>query len=112
MKTKYTPGPWNIQGDGILNHPVSNVPLKTCRFETTLGTFEVLDETNEPIYNARLISSAPEILEALNELRDLLRNSKVKFMICDGGRGNLGEHSLYHSAMNKADKAIRKATGE
>lgn len=65
MTTQHTPGPWSIQGDGILLHPVTKAQLLTTRIETYLGTFEILDETNEPQANARLIAAAPELLEAL-----------------------------------------------
>lgn len=49
----------------------------------------------------------PDALVALQECVDLLRNSNVRFKICDGGRGNLGEASSYHRAMNKANKVLR-----
>ncbi len=68
MPITHTPGPWRIQGNGTLNHPVSGRPLTTVRFETSLGTFEVLDETNEPDANAQLIAAAPDLLHALEQL--------------------------------------------
>lgn len=46
-------------------HPVSGSQLTTVRVETSLGTFEVLDETNEPEGNIRLIVAGPELLAAL-----------------------------------------------
>lgn len=61
--TKHTPGPWKEQGIGTLLHPVTLAPVSTTRIETTLGTFEIFDETNEPDGNARLISAAPELLD-------------------------------------------------
>jgi hypothetical protein len=66
-ETKHTPGPWKINGTGILNHPVTGAAVSLIRIETTLGNIEIHDETNEPDYNARLIAAAPELLEALEE---------------------------------------------
>lgn len=65
--TPHTPGPWDLNGNGILLHPVTNAQLVTQRIETSLGSFEILDETNEPEANAHLISAAPNLLEALQE---------------------------------------------
>ena len=71
---KHTPGPWNLNGNGILLHPVTNRQLVTQRIETYLGSFEVLDETNEPDANARLISSAPDLLSALEEMMSVFQD--------------------------------------
>lgn len=49
----------------------------------------------------------PDALVALWECVDLLKNSKVRFKICNGGRGNLGEASWYHSVMHKANAVLR-----
>jgi len=65
MNAKHTPGPWTIQGSGTLAHPVTGSSLSTVRIETSLGTFEILDETNEPDQNVRLITAAPDLLAAL-----------------------------------------------
>ena len=46
----------------------------TQRIETYLGSFEVLDETNEPDANARLISSAPDLLSALEEMMSVFQD--------------------------------------
>ena len=45
--------------------------------------------------------------EALKGCRELLANSEVQFKICNGGAGNLGEHSLYHRTMNAARAALK-----
>ncbi len=65
---KHTPGPWSFCGTGTLLHPISHSPLVTTRIETTLGCLEILDETNEPDENARLIAAAPELLNACESL--------------------------------------------
>lgn len=56
----------------------------------------------------RACNSHYELLEACKEMQSLLENSDVRFKICDGGRGNLGEQSRYHRVMGLAAKAIRK----
>lgn len=60
-----------------------------------------------------LIAMAPTLLKqrdalraALEATRDLLNLSAVRYMICDGGRGHLGEQSLYHRTMNSARSAL------
>ncbi len=68
MKTQHTPGPWREQGNGTLLHPQSHRPLTTVRIETSLGSFEILDETNEPDANARLIAAAPTMYDYLTLL--------------------------------------------
>lgn len=50
---------------------------------------------------------APDAIQALEECRDLLGLSAVRYKICDGGRGNLGETARYHSAMNLANHVLR-----
>lgn len=75
--TLHTPAPWDLNGNGILLHPVTNAQLVTQRIETSLGSFEILDETNEPDANARLIAAAPDLLSALqwfaDELPEIIR---------------------------------------
>lgn len=44
--------------------------------------------------------------KALDAAWDLLSNSDVQYMICNGGQGNLGESARYHEALK-----IRRACG-
>jgi hypothetical protein len=80
-KTQHTPGPWRLNGNGTLLHPVSHRSLTTCRIETSLGSFEILDETNEPEQNAALIASAPDLLQALETIAPQIGNmlSRLRF---------------------------------
>jgi len=63
--SNHTRGPWVLNGEGIVHHPVTGKSIVTKRIETSLGNIEVLDETNEPDANLRLIVAAPELLTAL-----------------------------------------------
>ena len=109
-ETKHTPGPWRIQGEGTLNHPVSGRPLTTQRFETSLGCFEVLDETNEPEANARLIASAPAMLDALKRVTEFLSEAHAE----DKAAAHYGDDPdtcTYCQAINQANAAIAQAQG-
>lgn len=50
------------------------------------------------------------LLDALRDAWDLLNVSAVRFKICDGGRGNLGNTYLYQAAKTKARDAINLVT--
>lgn len=56
-------------------------------------------------------ASAPAMLEALRQCCDLLKISQVRFMICDGGRGHLGEQALYMRTIESARVAIAQEEG-
>ena len=43
---------------------------------------------------------------ALHGAVDLLRDSSVRFHICDGGRGHLGEQAMYHRTLDAARSAL------
>jgi len=62
----FTPGPWTIEGQGILQHPVSGGSIITTRIGTGgYGEIELVDGTNEPEGNKYLIAAAPEMLDTL-----------------------------------------------
>lgn len=54
-----------------------------------------------------LLLEARKLRDALKGATELLSNSDVRFMICDGGRGHLGEQALYHRVINQAKAAIK-----
>jgi len=93
--TLHTPAPWNLNGNGILLHPVTNAQLVTQRIETSLGSFEVLDETNEPEANAYLIAAAPDLLQVVADY----------VLLCD-------LHDYVGAVPDAAREALRKAKGE
>ena len=68
VRHAHTPVPWVLQGEGTILHPVTGKSMITKRIETSLGNIEVLDETNEPEENLRLIVAAPKTLAALKGL--------------------------------------------
>ena len=101
-KTQHTPGPWtisdevNADGDetgAYLINTLENqyVPLG----DQWRGLAKTYTEAN-----ARLIASAPELLEALKELHKL-----------DSATNGV-ETKRYDNAMNAARAAIAKAEGE
>ena len=103
MKTKHTPGPWMLQGEGTLLHPVTNRPLTLDRIETTLGFIEVLDETNEAGYNKHLIAAAPELLECLESFLRAPSNGS-------SGHGSVSIE-VQEFNLRRAKEVIEKAKG-
>ena len=102
--TLHTPAPWNLNGNGILLHPVTNAQLVTQRIETSLGSFEVLDETNEPEANACLIAAAPDLLSALDGL--------MKRAVKDAEHYAPDGNEPIWAFISDASDAICKAKGE
>jgi len=95
MGAKHTPGPWEAfatpVGVGVISRRRADV--------AHCGGFDTDRPREEEEANARLIASAPDLLEALIELRDahhgLRSSAKIK-----------------HAAYLKARAAIARATGE
>lgn len=93
MTTKHTPGPWEVL-PGESRKPYLRV-RGTClgrlyKIANVLLGFS----TEESKANARLIAAAPELLEALESIRDL------------------PAHPMRKRAVEIATAAIAKATGE
>jgi hypothetical protein len=109
MTTKHTPGPWSIQGNGTLLHPVTGRALTTTRIETSLGSFEVLDETNEPDGNIALICAAPQMLQALQDALAVLQTARKHF---PKSIKNSDTFNLLNVEANSVRAAIAKAKGE
>jgi len=82
----HTPGPWTLQGEGIVNDPTTGRPLLTTRIETAggWGMIEILDGTNEPDGNACLIAAAPELMTALQDLLAVAQKSLDQSATHDG----------------------------
>lgn len=103
--SKHTPGPWEVERwnwpmemtgryHRVLNH--ERFPTAFIPAWSEPGPFEV-DGSDEAQANARLIASAPELLEALKEIVDA----------ADGDGWNQLDASF-----KKARAAIAKATGK
>lgn len=98
---KHTPGPWNpaeIQTVNVLPFvPVVATTLIAKVYSTAFGDHE------QAIANARLMSCAPELLEALKELDECY---------CQAGQELTREDRHHHRlTLMKARAAIAKATG-
>lgn len=96
MTEKHTPGPWEIEGNRIME---SNPPPGIARS----GIASIHNYLGSGVFNARLIAAAPEMLKALQAL-----NVDLRF--------RAGNHSNYYAfnenAATAIDAAIEKATGE
>lgn len=97
---KFTPGPWAIESDDLdacyvarLHEPCGNTPIATMFIDEGHDTMRA---------NARLISAAPELLEAA-EL--ILREVHVL-----SGTGENNGH-IGHRHINALKQAIAKAIG-
>lgn len=66
MKTKHTPGPWTVDGNGIKHSYVG-----AGRGEN--GNFEIARTSGpQKKQNAKLIAAAPDLLEALKKAKALM----------------------------------------
>ena len=104
MKTEHTPGPW-VLGDSDLYCSSLSVHCGTRQGHTTICRMVSLEYgigIGEVEANCRLISAAPELLEALHAI---LEN--------DGGEGSKCFDAIrLFDAREEARAAIAKATGE
>lgn len=101
MDTKFTPGPWELDSSGqrVWNPKIKcgHIAHIYCK-DSSSGTKFYRDETAKA--NARLISAAPELLEACKYAFENLRP-----------KGNVKKDFSGHLAMATLSKAINKAEG-
>lgn len=111
---QHTPGPWKIGGQGIVKHPVTCAPLLTQRIETKLGTIELIDGTNEPEYNARLIEAAPDLYKALDAIVTAARLVRLRLQTQVDNPANevRGDVLLQMKVEEMAKTALAKAKGD
>jgi hypothetical protein len=91
-KAKHTPGPWEIEGDTDIYSQEGEL------LASAYGFFDAarnLKDTPETQANARLIATAPELLQALKLLRDELAGRWLDDLDC----------------FKQAEAAIAKAEG-
>lgn len=111
-ETKHTPGPWEVGGqafrviahfDGLGFWEIANAAPTKIVGESGM----TYDAGGDVEANARLIAAAPDLLEALEEIRDMLWSRPD---ISDRLRPLMG---FAEEATNqKAARAIAKAKGE
>jgi len=105
-ETKFTKGPWRIDNAGMLNK------IKSC--EAAPRTIAVIDYQSphlmtdaERLANARLIASAPELLEALQQAA-----KQFDCTVSAMAQGHTVSVSSLQNCAAMAKDAIRKATGK
>jgi hypothetical protein len=111
MTTKHTPGPWLLQitGPNEMNHDTfvirkmtqtifGNIPISIMRFDAVQDNSET---------DARIIASAPELLETLKDVRNFLQN------YLDGHRAVMSSINIkqFQMRIDYADRSIAKAEG-
>ncbi|WP_211485469.1 hypothetical protein [Achromobacter ruhlandii] len=112
MTTKHTPGPWSLEtvrtSSGVCHkvgpfpgrredHP----PRHACLYADYPSDSNPADQ--ELLANARLIAAAPELLDALEDL-------KSELVLSDVDQDYIESH--FRRCLNKAAAAIAKATGD
>lgn len=123
-KAKYTPAPWEIDE---LNCPIDGEEFITIQQYQGMPICEVrgtndmsyleddeMEEVNKMVIaNANLISSAPELLEALEGIMSEIDNGRLVRNIDKDHEPNwaMKQRDLV-LALNKAVKAIKKAKGQ
>lgn len=99
MKTEFTPGPWKATED------YDGWRVYKAEGKSKIGRVYICERIEQGKdmgkADARLIASAPELLEALLSLKT-----------ANGGNDFEGWHPSFHSAIKKANAAIAKATGK
>ena len=102
MKTKHTPGPWEMKFD--IDNTVYVESKTTLIADNLLNESDILDLSIEEIQeykaNAKLIAAAPDLLEACQELIAELDNRESQYGYPDTG------------GMILARMAIKKAGAE
>ena len=95
--TKYTPGPWAVNG----NTPDQVYTEQGDTLAIVRGTRRISDEERNA--NARLIAAAPELLEALEKLANMVPEIARALPS--------GVPMAYAEAFDKARAALTKARG-
>lgn len=94
--SKHTPAPWWVEVDESANSGPYSFPIINSKDYEIVGIEGIYGDFETDMANARLIASAPELLEALKDLTE--RYKKVAGISSDGW-------------INQSQKAIAKAEG-
>ncbi len=98
--TEHTPGPWALgRIDSAMSENFLKLAIGTKRREHAIAIIPVDDEESLP--NARLIAAAPQMLNVLVKVAELL---DAAIMNCDTDR------EQYKVVAQTVKEAIRKAT--
>ena len=100
MTTKHTPGPWAVRYDYVVQAP----SFDGGRLVPVAQPYGVNSDGTDLFANARLISAAPELLEALESLLPMLADWHDEFP------DHVGDKE--EPAIKAARAAISKAKGE
>jgi hypothetical protein len=113
--SKHTPGPWAYAleyGPNITEPPCITTVARCANYVIGLpsdcpgGNYRDGDPSGDEEADARLIASAPELLDALQKLEQVLREAGEE----DGG--NFDWEAINRDEGAKARDAIRSATGK
>lgn len=102
---KHTPGPWKSEKLGPLaKQPTWRIFAVNNKDEVrdvitdVYGGDEIMKDDSESEANANLIAAAPEMLEAIQDLLNILEDENSEF--------------VHYEAFENALRVFRKATGE
>ena len=111
--SKHTPGPWHWIGDS-LTHRQYNIYAPGSAPQEHVCTVNNLSveklygrDADVALANARLIAAAPDLLDALRDFSDYVRNEQNS---TDGAV--IYSNTQIHRLVFKARAAIAKTTGE
>lgn len=105
-KTSHTAGPWKINQQNNYAIIYAGFTEQICVCKNNADDMMGVLSQEEQSANAKLISAAPDLLEALMALTDIVSGLEAE---CDSaGIGDLVE---VRDAWRKADAAIAKAKG-
>lgn len=108
ISTPHTPGPWSIEAEP---NPDNIIVLDPMNYHICVGGGREADYfTEEEIANARLIASAPELLEACKTVRTMLDSMQNEREIRIAW-GHLCYEASVQQAFELFDRAIAKAEG-
>lgn len=105
METKHTPAPWRTI------HTTVVVIAETHGYDTVIANMAGGSGLDEKVANARLTASAPELLEALEGLTEIIRKAGLGNLARGVELGQMSWSVKASDRMDAADRAIAKATG-
>jgi hypothetical protein len=106
-ETKFTKGPWHFEGpDQFGDYNIHEPPVRAV----VAAVISNLRESEEIAANARLVAAAPELYEALIEMRRVFRPFTSRPIGAPGSQARLDQEEK-KAAFLQAGCALLKATG-